>query len=353
MKKIKKIIVYVVIIALSLAFARFVLFADRVGTSQVRTIDVEKRVIKKTISALGEVKAEEESVLSFTTGGALSFINVAEEDEILAGTFIASLSSPEGEHNIQAARDARDIALREKELFVEKYEDDTDLVGGDDQYDIQLRVYNEQISRAEANYQATIKSTDRNYLNSPTSGKVVEVYKSRGENVSPGEPLVKIVSGEKLFEITVDQEDYGKLELGQEAEVSLDAYSNTKFSGTIVELPTYARGGPNPTFQVKIQLEDPENKVLLGMTGNARVTVASTDAEVPAVLYDVIQEDYSGTSFVWAINDKNLIQKVPVEIGLEGDLYTELKSDINFTIVQPTSNNNGLEEGNKPKVINE
>ncbi len=353
MKTSKNILKYLLIVGLGVLLARFILFRDGTNTVLVRSVNTDKRVVKKTVSALGQVKATQEASISFPVGGPISSIEVSEGDELVTGAFIAALNNPETKYAVQAAKDSRDMALRDKDLFVEKYSGDKNLIGGVEQYAIQARKLDEYISQTEANYQSSLKTSYKQFLYAPFEGAVVAVYKTTGEVVSPGEPVVKIATKDKFFEVTVDQEDYGLLKVNQVVDVKLDAYAGTSFNGEVMELPQYANGTANPTFTVKISVKDTEEQILLGMTGNARITVAATSSEVNALLYDEIQFDYEENPFVWVINVNGVLEQKDVEIGLEGDLYTELKTEIKDQIVRPANSNSKLEEGFKAKFVND
>ncbi len=352
MKKILKPLKIILILGAGIALARFVIFRDSIGIIPVRKVEAQKMVVTKTVSALGEIKSSNDANIAFTTSGTIGYIAVQKGDEIVKGQLIASLISPEGGYTIQGAKDARDIALRDKELFIENYKTDSDrdALGGETQYQIQLRTLEEAISRAEANYQSSLATYSRNYLYAPFEGRILDVYKTLGEVVTATEPVIKLAKTDLVFEISVDQADFGLLQEEQTAEITLDAYSGEKFTGKVKALPRYANGGANPTFTVEVLFEDPENKILLGMRGDAKITVASTSSEVFALLYDEVIFDSEEKPFVWVVKN-GYLEKLPVKIGLEGDLYTEIKTDIsNETLVGPFNNTVQLEQGYKAKI---
>lgn len=355
MKKLVKTFKYIAILGLGIGLARFVFFRDSIKTIPVRKISSTQRIVTKTVSALGEVKANKEASIAFTTSGTISAIAVSKGDTVSQGKFIASLISPEGDHNIQVAKDSRDIALRERDLFIENYREksDRDALGGQTQYEIQLRTYEEYASKAEANYQSVLATYSRNYLYAPFDGKVLDVYKTEGEVANPTDPIVKLANEDLVFEVSIDQTDFGLLKEGQSVELTLDAFSNEKFSGRTITLPKYANGSANPNFTVEIAFDDPDKKVLLGMRGDVKITVDSTESEVTSLLYDEVLFDSEDNPFVWIVKN-GLLEKMPIEIVLEGDLYTEIKTDIsNLILVGPLNSAIQIEQGFRAKIQNE
>jgi HlyD family secretion protein len=311
-------------------------------------------MVKQTISANGEVKAKKEVNLSFPLSGTLVSLSVEDGDQVKEGDSIAALSSSDAYYTLEAAQDSVDIAKRDRDLFIENYSTKKEEYGGADEYAIQLRKLNELVSKAEASYKSTQETYYKNFLASPLSGLVIDTYYEDGETVAATSSVVKIADpSDLIFEIVIDQEDFGKLKEGQKVEIELDAYEDKIFEGTITSLPKYANGGANPNFTIKISLNSEDNSALIGMTGDAEVIVDSTEGEVNALLYDEIFTDEDNRFFVWTLGNNGNVQKTYVEVGLEGDLYTEIKSELDSTIVVPLNTDADIEEGYSAKITNE
>ncbi len=341
-------------LALGVAAARIILFRDKVDNVPVRKVSLEPRIVKQTISANGEVKAKKEVSLSFPVSGTLASLDVEEGDLVDKGDSIAALSSADTYYTLEAAQDTVDIAKRERDLFIENYETKKEAYGGSDEYEIQLRKLNESIEKAQASYNSTQQTYYKNFLTSPISGLVIDTYSEEGETVALGGAVVKIADPSDLvFEIVIDQEDFGKLTVGQEVDIELDSYSNKVFKGSIENLPKYANGGANPNFTVEISLDSKDNSALIGMTGDAEVIVDSTDSEVNALLYDEVFTDEEDKAYVWTLGQGNSVRKTYVETGLKGDLYTEIKSSVDSQIIVPMNSDADIEEGYNAKVTNE
>lgn len=354
MKKFWNFFKYVLVLGAGIGLAYFVLFRDNTMTVPVRLVSMKERQIKRTVSASGEVKAENQASLSFPVLGTVASLEVAEGDYVEKGARIASLSAADTYFTLEAAEDAVDVAERDRELFIENYSTNLSAIGGEDEYYIQLRKYNELVEKARASYKSTQQAYYKNFLYAPFSGLILDTYVKEGETVTVGGPVVKLADPESLyFEVTLDQEDYGLILEGQKADVELDSYEDLVVSGTVKELPKYANGGSTPNFTVKINLQDPEGKVLLGMTGDARIIVDQTNEEVSAVLYDELFFDNEDRPYIWTLNADDVIFRKYVEIGLEGDLYTEIKSNVEERVVVPQDNSVDLEEGYKAKITNE
>ena len=86
------------------------------------------------------------------------------------------------------------------------------------------------------------------------------------------------------------------------------------------------------------------------MTGDADIVVEQTDGEVSALVFDEIFFDENENPYVWTVKNET-IQKTYIEVGLEGDLYTEIKTQIEGRMVIPGASGVVLKEGSKAAFI--
>lgn len=192
---------------------------------------------------------------------------------------------------------------------------------------------------------------------SPIDGTVIAIDKKDGEIATPAVGFITVTDFNNLyFEANLDQEDFGLVKLNQEAEIKLDSYDRNVFKSVVYELPNYAEvsGANKDLFTIKLKITDTNNlSVLLGMTGDADISVDSSNVAVRSVKFDEIyKESNSDKYYVWT-SQNGVLKKVSVEIGLEGDEYTEIVSNIdNYTLVVPQNNKVLLVEGMKVKIVN-
>jgi len=325
---------------------------DGVQTLAVKIVTPEKKVIEKTISASGKVKSQNSADLSFNTSGRVSYLGIKKGDTVKKGQLLARLDTSIVDKNIQYYKDARDIAVRNRELFVQQYDSHRNSVGGDDEYNIMLRKNDEMVSQAEAAYQGQLDAINNSYIYASFEGVVTDVKKELGENAAPGEVVVKVENlNNIIFEIALDQEDYGYMKIGQFAKVELDAYSNVEFTGKVTSLPLYADGISGTTFTIEISLDKKEESTpLVGMTGDAKVVVNKTEGEVSSLFYDQVLFDDNDKPYVFVL-DGNLIKKQSIEIGLEGDIYTEIKTVPDKQIVVGLNDKIEVKEGYKANIM--
>jgi RND family efflux transporter MFP subunit len=320
-------------------------------TSLVKKVYIENRIAKKTVSASGSVKSKNEADMSFSLTAQITNIYVKGQ-KVYAGQVLASVDSKGLIQTAQSYKDALDIAKREKELFIENEDSNKDLYHGEEGYNIKLKEYQESISQAEANYKLQLVYLSKASIYAPFSGTVIEITKKVGEIAAVSETVVKVADVENLyFEITADQSDFGSIKVGQDAEVNLDSYSGLNIAGKVNELPSQA----NPTdsnFVVKIDIIKPADREFkIGMTGDAYMTTETSNSEVPTLVYSEIQTDEAGKTFVWVIENNKLFKQY-IDVGIAGDIYTEIKTKVDKQIVVPVTESEKIQEGFTPKIIN-
>lgn len=321
-------------------------------TPTVTIVKPEKRLVVSTVSATGEVLSKNQASLSFSTSGTIEKVYVKEGDLVKKGQILAKLKTYTTSQTVQAAKDQRDIALRNKDLFLKQYENNKDLVGGEDEYEIRLRTLNEQISQATANYKATLGQLSNYYIKAPFDGTIIASNKKVGEVVTATQPIYQIADLDNLyFEAYIDQEDLEGLKIGQEAKITLDADTKHKLTATVYEISSYAN--PNDTFTVKLNFDENKKiKPLVGMTGDIQLTTGTSKGEVNSLAFDEYFRDLNN-NYIWTIDNQNKLKKVNIELGIEGDVYTEIKTDISgYKIVLPLDTKSKLEDGLEVKISN-
>lgn len=336
----KKLLLFIIPLVL-IVLAVFISSKTRSKSITVEKASSEKQVIAKTISASGEVTSKYLYDLAFEGTGRINQLSVAKGDPVTQGMLLASAVNLSEYNDIQALRDTLDIAKRDKDIYVELYDTKRSSVGGENEYEANVRRFDEYISRATANYTSSLNALSRLRITSPIDGTVVDVLKEQNEVAATGQPVVRVADLSSLvFEVLIDQEDFGLLSVGDSVELTLDSYKDKTFSGEVSALPLFAQ--ETGDFEVNIAITDSDKPILLGMKGDATVKIDETSKKVTAIAFDLLNEDDTGY-FLW-IDDKGILKKKKIEIGLEGDFYTEVKTDISgLTLVIPAQDSQPVE----------
>ena len=117
-------------------------------------------------------------------------------------------------------------------------------------------------------------------LKAPISGLVLERPVHVGEVAMPGAPLLKIADLDDVtLTIYVPEDQLGKVRLGQPVSVTVDAYSDRVFAGTVTHISSQAEFTPknvqtkeervSMVFAVKVELPNSDHALKPGMPADA------------------------------------------------------------------------------------
>lgn len=266
--------------------------------------------------------------------------------------------------NAKAAFDAAREVYENKDTQVESLLDDyrdavTDaqenvsdaevaLQEAEEQRELALHGYSNSVSSAQIATDQTVtemnladaqENIDKCTVTAPAAGTVTAVYVNEGESNASGSLLFVIENLEELEIVTsVREYDIASLAVGMPAEIKTDATGDTVYSGQVKDIAITAQkdaygntvSSSNAEFDVTLSVDPGEGGLLVGMNGRATITTDSTEG-VLAVLYSSLGYDENGAPYVMAARPQDdgtlVVEKVPVETGVETDFEVEVISD--------------------------
>src|SRR3954469_677214 len=150
-----------------------------------------------------------------------------------------------------------------------------------DYADAKSQVVRSQVAVDNARIQ--LEDTD---VRAPITGTILEKDVERGtviasatSNVSGGTTLLKMADLNQVqVQTLVDETDIGKVQAGQRATVTVDAYPNRPFSGTVVKIEPQATTNQNVTmFPVVVRIDNKEGLLRPGMNAEVEIHVGRRD----------------------------------------------------------------------------
>lgn len=119
-------------------------------------------------------------------------------------------------------------------------------------------------------------------VSAPASGVVVSKVVNPGEVVPAGTPLLVVVDLQALWlKVFIPEPEIGKLRLGAEGRISVDAFPGRAFAAKVTEVSQRAEFTPKDVqtkeervkqvFAVKLAVENPDNVLKPGMPADARI----------------------------------------------------------------------------------
>ena len=173
-------------------------------------------------------------------------------------------------------------------------------------------------------YQAAIQTIkaqlSKTVLYSPITGVVTEQNAKRGEIVGANEIMVSIISITQLeIEANIPEADIAKVEIGDVATLSLDAYSEDEiFRAIVVKINPAAElieGVAN--YKTTLRLEGEDSRIRPGMTADLDIVTAERENIIVIPQRVVIFKN--GFKLVRVLREGDLVEEVEVETGITGN----------------------------------
>ena len=135
---------------------------------------------------------------------------------------------------------------------------------------------------------------------------------------------------EVFFEGRVDETDIGKIFVGQQARVKVDAFRDRPFPGKVLRIAPLGEEEDNVIgFEVRVSIADPEQILRAQMSANAEIIVEEKEDVllIPenAVIYG---KDRNTAAEVYDPTVESLKRRVTIEIGISDGTTTELVSGL-------------------------
>ncbi len=194
----------------------------------------------------------------------------------------------------------------------------------------------EQQTISNANQEVSIQSSTLAdcQIRSKIDGTVTRVNTKVGrfaDETENDKPMFVIENIENLqMKVLVGENDIGKISVGQKVDITTDSMGKESVAGEVVRIsPTgeLKEGSASErVIPVYINISEKNDKLIAGVTARATIHIAEA-AQALTVPFEAIGELEDGSNVVYVVNEDNTIHIVPVELGLETDLYTEVISD--------------------------
>lgn len=276
---------------------------------KVKVVNIGAQQVNGEHGYSGTVVEENGVSLSFPVAGTVRSINVDEGQIVGSGQLIATVDGAD-QANAQASahavtgqaraalRKAQDDYNRARRLH------DAGVISDSKWVEAQtaLEAAKEGVSSASALEGISGKSARDTRLTAPFSGYVASKDVEVGQNVIPGEMVVKLVHINRVkIKISVPEEEIDKIRKGEEMLVRCAAAGSSEFYGRVVEKGVTA-DPLSRTYEVKLLVGNADHKLLPGMICNVYTsfTRGQTSVFVPA---NVVQLNPDNRMFVWVVKN--------------------------------------------------
>jgi HlyD family secretion protein len=266
-----------------------------------RTEAVERGEIRNAISATGTLAATATVDVGTQVSGTLQSVDVDFNDTVKAGQVIARLDPSTLQARLDQAAatlSSAQAALGEAQATARNAEADyarkAELAGKQliaradadaaraarDSARARIASAKAQVRQQQASVSSARLDVEKSVIRSPVDGVVLERAVEPGQTVAASlqtPTLFKIAGDLSKMEIVlaIDEADIGQVKVGQQARFTVDAFPERNFRGRVTQLRLAATNTSNViTYPVVVEVENPEQVLLPGMTANAEIEIS-------------------------------------------------------------------------------
>jgi HlyD family secretion protein len=339
-------------------------------------------IVENTISntRAGTIEACRRAGLSPSTGGLISVLNVRKGDSVRKGDLLLSLwnkdlmaeielSQAEAESakaNARASCLTADVAQREANRLLKLKKS-----GAVSEETVDRSVTDASARRAscDAAKASTAVSAaranvirarlDRTRLIAPFDGVVAAIHGELSEYVTPssssvgGTPVIDLLDT-SCFHVTapIDEVDAPRVSLGQTARVTLDAFGDREFAGTVSQIAPFVLdlASQARTVEIEVELNNPTDRteLLAGYSADVEIILAARNVPV-RVPSEVVLEN----SRLFVLNG-DTIEERDVLVGITNWRWAEIVEGVKTDESVVTSiDADGLETGALAEIMSE
>jgi len=275
----------------------------------VRVMAITQQELQPVVQTSGLFTTDDETLLSFKTGGIIEKIYVKEGDAIRKGQLLATLNLTEIEAQVAQARLAFDKAKRDFLRVENLYKDSVATLE---------QFQNARTGMEVASRQLEAASFNRSYseIRAVSNGFVLRKMASEGQVISPGSTVFQTNGagqGKWILRTGVSDREWASINPGDKATVTTDALSGKTFQA-IVTRKSEGTDAMNGSFTVEVTLKSPSSGLATGLFGKATIQ-GSRKQRVWKIPYDALLDGDAQSGYVFVTEDEKTAHKIPVIIG--------------------------------------
>lgn len=308
----------------------------------VETQKIETSFTNKQLKVSGNIEGNKTVRSGFLVAGKINYIAAQEGETIEKGELLASLDPESYEIALEMANanlaQMQDDYNRIKELYERGSVTESDYV----------KITN-GLRAAKAQSRLQAKNLEDTKLYSPIRGVMLKRGVEEGEIIDQGMPVFGVSDIYKVKVIaSVPEMELRYVKIGKQANVYIPSLDST-FVGEIIEIGTLAEATTR-TFNVKIELNNPDLLIRPGMTAEINITTDEVKSQI-SLPANVILHDVNNASYVYVVDtSKEKAFKRSVSLGKIMADNIQIISGLNLNDIVIVSGQHKLSNGALIKV---
>lgn len=303
------------------------------------TVKVERRAIVVAVEAAGTIEPVSTVELKSKASGEILDMKAETGDEVALGALLVKVDPrtarnrlAQAEADLTAARARLSIASAQQQRAATLL--DQGLLSKPD-YEkaaLELATSKAQVVTGQVSVENARIALNDTEIRAPIAGTIIEkkvetgqVISSPTQDVGGGTLLLKMADlSEVQVRVLVDETDIGKIARGMLATVSVSAYPNQPFTGTVLKVEPQAVVEQNVTmFGVLVSIDNRQGLLKPGMNSEVTISVARRD-DVLALPVSALRtdRDLATTAQILGITEDELGKQLQAQDGTGEDAAT-------------------------------
>lgn len=275
----------------------------------VKVMSLEKSTNLTDIKASGQLTTDDETTLSFKSGGVIGAVLVKEGEAVKKGQLLATLDLTELNAQVAQARFSYEKAQRDLQRITNLYRDSVATLE-------QLQNVQTGLDIAKQQLEAVTFNRTFAEIHAPANGFVLRKFVNAGQVVSTGNPVLVTngaAKGDWILKVGVSDKQWAEVKNGDKTTVQIDAFPEKIFKGTVLRR-SETSDPQTGAFTLELKVENDGVKLAAGMFGSAVIHsgVSVTSWSVP---YEAVLDANGNEGFVFVTDDSRTARKQPVTIA--------------------------------------
>ena len=277
----------------------------------VSTIKATYSEWQPALTAIGSLRAARGADLALDIPGLVTKVNVQSGDEVKEGQVLLQLRDSEDVAQLHQAEAQATWAGVTFERYKKQVSVGAVSKADYDEKEADLRTKQAAVKQQEVN-------VAKKQLRAPFAGRAGIVTINPGAYLNSGTMVVTLQQLDPMFvDFHLPQKDLGDLKVGQKVTLTLDAFADKKFEGTLNAISPKVDSDTR-NVQVEAKVANPDQLLAPGMFANVNVDVGSEKRYLTLPQTAVVYNPYGETVFV--VKKKSEVDKAQAaEAAKNGD----------------------------------
>jgi membrane fusion protein, multidrug efflux system len=274
---------------------------------RVKVTSIMAEKISIPVHSTGLLSSSEEIKLSFKTGGIVAGIPVKEGEIVKRGEIIAFLNLSEIDAQVNLADIGYDKAVRDYTRAENLFADSVATLE-------QMQNASTALKASKSNLDIAMFNKLHSKITAPDNGVILKQFVKTNEMVGPGFPVFLFGTSGKNWKIkaSLSDRDIVKINIGDSANVTLDAYPGTRFSAVVDQVGKMS----NPmtgTYETELRLSETDNKLASGFVASLEIFPAKRESYVTVPVGAIVEAD-GQDAYIFTVTDSLTAEKLKIDI---------------------------------------